>query len=130
MSASRRLFVVAAAIGLLLSVPGLATANHSWGGYHWARTSNPFTVKLGDNVSSTWDGYLGVASSDWTASDVLNTTVVPGSSNPRNCKATTGMVQVCNNTYGNNGWLGVAGISITGGVHITKAYVKLNDTYF
>src|SRR5512141_1805334 len=131
MFASRRLFVVAAALGLLLSVPGLATANHSWGGYHWARTSNDlFTVKLGDNVSSTWDGYLGVASSDWTASDVLDTTIVPGSSNPRNCKATTGMVQVCNASYGNNGWLGVAGIYITGGVHITKGYVKLNDYYF
>ena len=25
---------------------GAATANHSWGNYHWARTSNPFTLKL------------------------------------------------------------------------------------
>jgi hypothetical protein len=38
-------------------------------------------------------------------------------------------VQVCNLTYGYNGWLGVAGISISGG-HITKGYVKLNDSYF
>lgn len=29
-----------------------AVANHSWSGYHWARTSNPFTVTLGDNVST------------------------------------------------------------------------------
>jgi hypothetical protein len=27
------------------------------GNYHWARTSNPFTLKLGDNVSSAWDSY-------------------------------------------------------------------------
>ncbi|MEO7663658.1 MAG: hypothetical protein ABIV26_00915, partial [Candidatus Limnocylindrales bacterium] len=93
-------------------------------------TSNPFTVKLGDNVSSAWDAYLSTTSSDWTQSSVLDTAIVRGGANPRNCKATTGMVQVCNNTYGNNGWLGIASISITGGTHITKASVKVNDTYF
>jgi hypothetical protein len=39
-------------------------------------------------------------------------------------------VEVCNSTYGNNGWLGIASISITGGTHITQGTVKLNDTYF
>ena len=119
-----------AAITMALLAPGLASANHSWGGYHWARTANPFTLKLGDNVSGPWDANLATASSDWTASSVLNTTIVAGSTRPRNCKPTTGRVEVCNASYGNTGWLGVAGISITGGTHITKAYVKLNDTYF
>ena len=32
----------------LLTIP--ATANHSWEDYHWARTSNPFTLDVGDNV--------------------------------------------------------------------------------
>jgi hypothetical protein len=126
----RRLAGLAIGLALAIALPGAALANHSWGGYHWARTANPFNLRLGDNVTAAWDTYLGTTSSDWTASDVLNTTVVAGSANPRTCKATTGMVQVCNNTYGNNGWLGVAGISVTGGVHITKAYVKVNDTYF
>jgi hypothetical protein len=30
-----------------------ANATHSWNGYHWARTANPFTLKLGDNLTST-----------------------------------------------------------------------------
>ena len=38
------------------------SANHSWNGYHWARTANPFTVKLGDNLSSGWTAYLLTAS--------------------------------------------------------------------
>ena len=42
--------LVAAGVGAAFAAPA-ALANHSWGGYHWARTSNPFTVKLGDNVS-------------------------------------------------------------------------------
>ena len=124
------------AIAALAAVPALlassrpAEANHSWGGYHWARTSNPFTVQLGDNVSSAWDGSLAGASTDWSRSTVLDTTVVAGSTKPRTCKATSGMVQVCNATYGNTGWLGVASISVTGGTHITQGTVKLNDTYF
>jgi hypothetical protein len=126
-----KLLAIAATAALLpLFATGSAEANHSWGGYHWARTSNPFTVKLGDNVNSSWDAALQVASSDWTASSVLDTTVVPGSSNPRTCKATAGMVQVCNATYGSTGWLGIASISVTGGTHITQGTVKLNDTYF
>jgi hypothetical protein len=114
-----------------MALPAAVAADHSWGPpYHWARTANPFTLKLGDNVSSTWDSYLATTSSDWSKSSVLDTTIVPGAAKPRNCRPTTGRVEVCNATYGNTGWLGVAGISITGGTHITKAYVKVNDTYF
>jgi hypothetical protein len=126
---SRLLFTVFALVAIA-AIPAITMANHSWGGYHWARTSNPFTLKIGDNVSTAWDSYLNTTISDWTASSVLNLTKVAGTVNPRTCKATAGMVQVCNNTYGNNGWLGIAGISITGGTHITQAYVKLNDSYF
>jgi hypothetical protein len=125
----RRSALLLAAVAVL-AVPAGASANHSWGGYHWARTANPFTLKLGDNVSSAWDSVLQTTSSDWTQSTVLNTTIVTGGAKPRNCRPTTGRVEVCNATYGNNGWLGVASISITGGTHITQGTVKLNDTYF
>ncbi|WP_426514945.1 hypothetical protein ACPPVO_44005 [Dactylosporangium sp. McL0621] len=37
---------------------------------------------------------------------------------------------MCNAAYGSTGWLGIASISVTGGVHITSAYVKINDSYF
>lgn len=104
-------------------------ASHSWGGYHWARKSNPFTLKLGDNVSSAWDVYLGEASSDWSAATVLDTTVVQGGVNPKNCRATKGRIEVCSSAYGFNGWLGVASIWISGS-HIAQSTVKVNDSYF
>lgn len=107
----------------------VAFANHSWGGYHWARTANPFTLKLGNNVSSTWDAYLATTSTDWSVSSVLDTTVVAGLTNPRNCRAVNGRVEVCNSKYGNNGWLGIASIWANGS-HITQSTVKVNDTYF
>lgn len=118
--------VIVAAVGLF----GIqAVASHSWGNYHWARTANPFTLRLGDNVSSVWDAYLALASSDWSQSSVLDTLVVSGSTNPRNCRATSGRVEVCNSKYGNNGWLGIASIWASGS-HITQGTVKVNDTYF
>ena len=120
-------------IGLfLVSLGVLATsayASHSWGNYHWARTANPLTLKLGDNVASTWDAYLATAATDWTQSTVLDTVVVAGQANPKNCRATNGRVEVCNSRYGNNGWLGIASIWANGD-HITQGTVKLNDTYF
>jgi hypothetical protein len=122
-------FLVAAAITLvLLSVPIALMANHSWGSYHWARTSNPFTVKLGSNLSSVWQQYLQNTSADWNKSTVLDTTIVLGQAKGR-CRPTAGRVEVCNDTYGNNGWLGLAQIWVSG-THITQGAVKLNDTYF
>lgn len=116
----------AMAVGIVASL----SASHSWGGYHWARTANPFTLKVGDNVSSAWDGHLDKAISDWSVSTVLDLTKVSGGANPRNCRPTAGRIEVCNSTYGNNGWLGIAQIWITGGSHITQAITKVNDTYY
>lgn len=113
----------------MLVFSSASTAGHAWGNYHWERSANPVEIPLGVNVDSNWDYHLGIASTDWNASSVLNTTIIAGSTSPRRCKTTSGTVQVCNLTYGNNGWLGIASISISGG-HITAGYVKLNDTYF
>ena len=136
-----------------------ANATHSWNGYHWARTSNPFTLKLGDNVSSAWDSYLctivgksipagtaangdcGSASNsvnNWDSSqpaystyrDELNPQVVAGGINPKKCSPKSGQVEVCNARYGKNGWLGLASIWIDSNNHITQGTTKLNDSYY
>jgi len=110
------------------SFVSMSSANHYWGNYHWARTSNPFTVLLGDNVNSTWQASLEMANADWNASSVLNTTLVAGQSSGK-CRPTAGRVEVCNGSYGRNGWLGLAQIWLNG-EHITQGTAKMNDTYF
>jgi len=126
---SFRFVVIFILIAMLAAFPFSASANHSWNGYHWARTSNPFTLKVGDNVGTAWDSVLNTTISDWSQSTVLNLTKVAGGAKPRNCRPTSGRVEVCNATYGNTGWLGVAQIWASGS-HITQGTVKLNDTYF
>jgi hypothetical protein len=127
-----RIVLAVAAIGVIADISAPAAfATHSWNGYHWARTANPFTVKLGDNVSGLWDGMLATASSDWSQSNVLDTTIVAGSTRPKPCKATLGRVEVCSASYGNTGWLGVATIWLQSGTkHIVQGTVKNNDYYF
>lgn len=138
---------VAAVLSIAVFVPAMVTANNSWGGYHWARTSNPFSLNVGDNVSMNWYQFLvttaGPAPFGWTspypASDVIvsgvndevvHMNLVPGGTNPKNCRPNSGRVEVCNAKYGRTGWLGIAQIWVSGGVHITQGTVKLNDTYF
>ena len=125
---SMRKLVAGAVIAFALVVAAPVLATHSWNGYHWARTSNPFTLKLGDNVSAAWDSYLATTSSDWSKSTVLDTTIVPGQARSK-CRPTSGKVEVCSGSYGNNGWLGLAQVWVSGS-HITQGSVKVNDTYF
>lgn len=128
-------FAVLAAV--LLIGTGPANANHSWNGYHWARSSNPFTVTLGNNLTGGWSSNLTTAASDWSltsgacnnSQNPIRCTVVAGSTKSRPCKPANGRVEVCNATYGNTGWLGIAGIYVSGD-HIVRGYVKVNDTYF
>jgi hypothetical protein len=106
-----------------------AFANHVWGNYHWARTNNPFTLELGNNLTSPqWHAILGPVSADWSASSVLDTSVAAGSAGT-SCKPKSGTVQVCNRKYGFNGWLGLAQVWVSG-THILQATVKVNDSYF
>jgi hypothetical protein len=127
-----RRLALAVSVGLACTaIATVAQASHSWGGYHWARTTAQFTLKLGDNLTSgDWKSHLGQSSSDWNSGNsAVMTAIVGGSSNKR-CSMVAGTTQVCNSKYGNNGWLGLASINITGGTHITQGSAKMNDTYF
>ena len=127
----RKNSTVALLVSLLtiVALAAPAAAAHSWSTYHWARTTSSFTLALGDNVDTTWDSYLTTSSSQWSMATVLDTKVVSGSTTGRRCRAAAGRVEVCSAAYGQNGWLGLASISLSG-THITQGTVKVNDTYF
>lgn len=112
-----------------------ASAHHSWGSYHWARTTPQFTLQLGDNLTGDWPQYLAQTSRDWNSppeplTTPVLTAVSAGRSSLRKCAMVAGTTQVCNSKYGNNGWLGLASIYLKDGTHITQGSAKLNDTYF
>lgn len=117
------------AVSAITALSATAYANHSWGNYHWARTSNPVTLQVVDAVNSTWDPYLDEAIADWSASKVVKLVRGGTGTNPKKCTAIPGKILACNAAYGQRGWLGIASIWASGD-HITKATTKLNDSYF
>jgi hypothetical protein len=126
----RRILLGVLALSIITTFAAVTSANHSWGGYHWARTSNPFTLRVGRNLSSAWTTAFNGAVSDWTASSVMNLSAYTGSVGSA-CSMVRGTVQVCNGLYGANGWLGLASINLASGTtHITQGSAKMNDTYF
>src|SRR5215813_13513951 len=111
----RRSMIFAVGIITLGVFAKVVLATHSWGGYHWARQTPQFALKLGNNMSPAWQPFLTKASSDWNSptkwlwngAEPLLTAIVAGQSN-RNCRMVSGTTQVCNASYGFNGWLGLA----------------------
>ena len=104
-----RTAIVAVALGsAALLVGGPLLANHAWSTYHWSRSGAQIAPPVGDNVSAQWDGYLQTAVADWNQSIYIQSPLVAGQTSPRNCRPKAGRIEVCNSTYGNTGWLGVA----------------------
>jgi hypothetical protein len=121
-----------AALFIAMSSVGVF-ANNAWGCYHWARTANPFTLRVVDSNTPNWDGALDTALADWSQSSVMNLIEEAGSdanNTRKRCPMVSGKVRSCNASYGFNGWLGLASINITGGCHITQGTSKMNDSYF
>ena len=119
-----------------------ASADHTWNDYHWGHTGSSFALQLDDNLSTSWKPYLKDASSltnttydpnvtsthDWNDSTVLDTIIKP-STNTKRCRPTSGRVEVCNASYGKNGWVGLASVWVSGG-HIVQGTAKMNDSYY
>jgi hypothetical protein len=121
----RRFLIVLVLV--VLAVP--AFGRHAWRKYHWSTTGYPMNIKVGDNVGSAWDSYLTEAISDWNQSSKLNLSKVSGGAGS-NCTPTAGRIEVCNGAYGQNGWLGIAQIWLSGTNHIGQGTAKMNDTYY
>ncbi len=131
---TKRFLSAASIVFALALLTSTANAGHSWNDYHWARTTSPFDLTVVNSTTSDWEGYVPRAVSDWSMSTKLNMVEDPNGSTSkkdrRQCKGPSGQIRICNLAYGQTGWVGLAGISIDANSHITKAYTKLNDTYF
>ena len=119
--------VLAACVALGALTP--ASATHSWGGYHWAGSGSNLTLKVNKAIGSQWTASVNAAISDWNSSNELTFTSTTSTANRRKCSPIAGQILVCNDSYGQRGWLGIASIWLTSD-HISQATTKLNDSYF
>ena len=105
---------------------------HSY--YHWSRTNNPSRpAGRGQPDHDVWKTTLKRPSLNGIRRAIGTPKVLDLSRSlagrPRSNASRGGRIQVCNATYGNNGWIEIAQIWISGG-HITQGTSKQNDTYF
>jgi len=120
---------VALISGAALAALTPAIANHSWGGYHWAGNGQDVAIKVNTSITTQWNTSVADSISDWNQSNELTLSRISSSANTKKCNPIAGQILVCNATYGNRGWLGIASIWLTSG-HISQATTKLNDSYF
>lgn len=118
-----------AVAGVLATMGGAAYATHSWNNYHWSTTDGVARPLVVDNTVGAWKPRVAIAMQDWNASAHIDSVTQSGTTNQKRCPMSSGTIQVCNSSYGQTGWLGIASISISGG-HIVAGSTKLNDTYF
>jgi hypothetical protein len=107
-------------------------AGNTWANYHWARTSNSFSLLVVDSTTPDWDTELTDSIFAWSQSNVLNMSITSSndsSGTRRSCASVGGQIRVCNHHYGNNGWLGLASINIDSNDHILYGIAKVNDSY-
>jgi hypothetical protein len=129
----RRISVsVAAALALAAVLAAPAVADHSWNNYHWARTTSSFDLLVVDSVTSQWQFAFDESLARWSQSskfDNVAGAVDDGARTRKRCQMVAGQMRVCNASYGQNGWLGLASINIDSSGHITQGTAKMNDSY-
>lgn len=127
-----RVAALAAVSAAVVVVATPALGFHRWSTYHWQK-GNDGLVKppVVTKITSIWQSYVNTAVIDWNKSSVIESPGPTAASgvNAKTCRAQAGKILVCNAKYGQNGWLGIASIWLSGG-HITQGTTKLNDTYF
>lgn len=131
-----RLATAVATAGVMLAASMTASATHSWNNYHWARTTSSFTLQTLDSTVATayvnWPSKLSTSVTQWSASTKLDLSKVAytnTSTQRKRCTAVVGKIRVCNASYGNNGWLGLASINLDSNGHISQGTAKMNDSY-
>ena len=122
-----RVAALAAVCAAAIAAP--AIAGHSWGGYHWAGNGTNITLKINKAITSQWTVSVNTAIADWNQSDELTLTSGDVSVSRKRCNPISGQILVCNDSYGQRGWLGLASIWLSSG-HISQGTTKLNDSYF
>lgn len=141
--------LVSLVVVLLAAVP--VFASHGWSTYHWGRSCATCarSITLYSSLTTTntnWADHLNKSTfgdpanpntsnrRGWNDSAALTLSITAGatdSTTRANCPSVTSHVRVCNYTYGSNGWLGLAQISLVSGTsHINWGTTKVNDTYF
>jgi len=131
---NKKLAIVVMAAASASSLPTIAS--HVWGNasgaYHWDGPSLPVQLSVIDSSTADWQSELDESIVRWNQSSALNlaiTSVDESTTTRSDCPIANGQIRVCNYTYGNTGWSGLASLNIDSNNHILWGTAKVNDSY-
>lgn len=142
----RRASILLIALAMFLLSAAAALANNTWNGYHWPDGADPhdgsISLTLVDDLNEYGTEYGDVVD-DWDSGSnggngPLSLSSSPGGVRPIACNnvatgaagdAIAGTIHVCNDSYGRNGWLGLARIWVAPNGHIDASVALMNDSY-
>ena len=82
-----------------------------------------------NNLNDKWQEEFEVAVADWKRSDALTLTVEKGSAD-KGCTRVGGVMVVCNDNFGETGWVGINENEVeTGSNRIISSLAKMNEYY-
>jgi hypothetical protein len=123
---------VALVAGATIAAVTPAFANHSWNTYHWASNGRNLPLMVNLAITPQWTTAVNGGIADWEKSRKLSLSTQNANLDDvarKLCRPILGEILVCNATYGQRQWIGLATIWLSGG-HIVQGVTQLNDSYF
>eukprot|EP00980_Cylindrotheca_fusiformis_P013441 scaffold3437_cov113-Cylindrotheca_fusiformis.AAC.8 len=96
----------------------------------WRNNGNGLSLEILDALDDNWQTEFDTAVTDWDNGDpdTLTLTVKQGQVDP-SCSPVNGLMKVCNNNFGDTGWLGINEMVIRGQSTIESSVAKMNEYY-
>jgi len=93
------------------------------------RENGGLILTLVNNLDDKWQSEFEVAVADWSESDALTLTVKKGSFD-KGCERSEGVMTVCNDNFGETGWVGINENEVEQGSNrIISSVAKMNEYY-
>lgn len=111
---------------------------NDWGGTHsqkdfsrWRSSGEGLRLDIQNALTTDWNSYFDVAVLDWDngTPDALALTVTYASNPDPKCSPVRGIMKVCNDWYGMNGWTGLNEVYYDENGYITYSIAKMNEDY-
>jgi len=100
-----------------------------WKEKYIERNGGGLTLTIVNNLNDKWQEEFEVAVADWKRSDALTLTVEKGSAD-KGCTREQGVMVVCNDNFGDTGWVGINENEVeTGSNRIISSLAKMNEYY-
>lgn len=95
----------------------------------WPNKGKGLSLLIQNSLSDDWDKYFNVAVDEWNEADSLSLSTKVSKNKDQYCNShVEGIMVVCNDFYGKNGWTGLNELYLQGN-NISGSVARMNESY-